>query len=432
MKRLITSAGLVALGVASAQAQNVAAPHLTSIETSKPWSVSATLRGFYDDNYSTRPSNPGSGPKKEDSFGFELSPSAELNWVLPQTYIGLSYVYGMRYYEARPKSKTDHSHQADLKLNHAFTERYKLDVSDSFVVAQEPDLLAKSGDPLRREGNNVRNSASLNFDAGLTDQLSVRAGYSNTFYDYTEDEGDVASLGGAGSLSSLLDRMEHVGTIDLRWQVLPNTSGILGYKYGVTDYNEGHELAPGIKSDKRDTTSHYVYVGADHSFIPQLNASVRGGAQITKYDNIEARLDDTRVSPYAEGNLTWTYNPGSYVQLGVRHTRLATDISFLSLALQEENLTLDQEATTIYSTINHRITPKLNGNIVGQFQHGSFESGDANNKTENIFLIGFNLSYEINKFLSADAGYNFDRLDSDIEDRSFSRNRVYLGIHATY
>ena len=428
MKRLITSAGLVALGAASAQAQNVAAPHLTSIQTSKPWSVSASLRGFYDDNYVTRPSNSPTGLSAQESFGFELSPSVGFNWVLPQTYVGLSYVYGLRYYEDRESDSADHSHQADLKLSHVFTERYKLDVTDSFALAQEPELLASPGGgipvPIRYNGDHLRNAASANLTASLTEQLSTVVGYSNTIYDYDQE--------GIGSLSALLDRMEHLGTINLRWQAMPSTVGILGYQYGVTEYDKdqilGLALTPTgivtVPSDTRDSTSHYIYVGADHSFNPQLNASVRAGAQITEYDNV----DDTQVSPYADASLTWTYNPGNFVQLGVRHTRMATDVAFISAVTP----TLDQEATTIYSTINHRITPKLNGNVVGQLQHGTFQAGGADNQSENLFLIGFNLSYEINKFLSADAGYNFDRLDSDIIDRSFSRNRVYLGIRATY
>ena len=52
MKKIIASVGLVAAGAASVQAQY--APGLTSQEMTKPWSLSASLRGFYDDNYLTR------------------------------------------------------------------------------------------------------------------------------------------------------------------------------------------------------------------------------------------------------------------------------------------------------------------------------------------------------------------------------------------
>jgi hypothetical protein len=79
--------------------------------------------------------------------------------------------------------------------------------------------------------------------------------------------------------------------------------------------------------------------------------------------------------------------------------------------------------------------------LLGQFQHNSFENGVPSaagssitfkDKSENFFLVGLNLTYEINRFLAAEAGYNYDRLDSDLGFRSFTRNRVYVGLRASY
>src|SRR5437867_10409712 len=134
MKKIIASASLAALGVASLQAAY--APGLSPQERAKLWTISLSLRGFYDDNYTTSFTT-----TKRDSYGLELSPSLGVNIALDQTLIGFSYAYGMRYYEDRPRNSADHTHQVDFKLNHAFTERYKLAVNDNFVAAQEPQLL---------------------------------------------------------------------------------------------------------------------------------------------------------------------------------------------------------------------------------------------------------------------------------------------------
>lgn len=421
---MITSAGLAVLGAAGLQAQYAPAPQLTRFETSKPWSVAASLRGFYDDNYVTRPK-----ADERDSFGIEVSPSVGLNWTLPQTYVGLSYVYGLRYYDDREDDSADHSHQANLKISHAFTERFKLDVSDTFVVAQEPEIIERSGTPfarfLRTDGDNMRNTATASLTAGLTDRLSTVLSYSNSIYDYDQE--------GTASLSSLLDRMEHMITANLRYQIVPSTVGIVGYQYGDTNYDDNNLLAPGISSDIRDSISHYAYAGVDHTFNPQLNASVRVGAQFTEYDNDDlGRLfptaDEDTISPYVDANASWTYLAGSYVQLGVRHQRQATDIAFFRVAAP----TMDQEATTVYSSINHQILPNFTASLLAQYQRATFEGGGADNDVENFLLAGLNLSYQINQFLAAETGYNFDRLDSDIPDRSFTRNRVYVGVRATY
>src|SRR5271156_5849545 len=93
-KLFIISMGLAAAGTTSLQAAY--APDLNSMETSKIWSVAGTLRGFYDDNYSTSPNG-----QKQGSGGFEVSPSLQLSVPLQQTELAVKYTYGLYYYQAR-------------------------------------------------------------------------------------------------------------------------------------------------------------------------------------------------------------------------------------------------------------------------------------------------------------------------------------------
>src|SRR5438034_5386856 len=150
MKKIIASASLAALGAASVQAAY--APGLSPQETSKAWTISGTLRGFYDDN-------PTESIKasKQASWGLELSPSLAVNLALDQTLIGFNYTYDMRYYEARFKNDADHSHRVSLKINHEITERYKVEVSDIFNYAQEAELQGIVSNPLRTQQNYLHN-----------------------------------------------------------------------------------------------------------------------------------------------------------------------------------------------------------------------------------------------------------------------------------
>jgi len=443
MKKLITSAGLAALGAASLNAQQLyaPAPALTTTQLTKPWTVSAAVRGFYDDNYALTPSagliDPATGGKikPQSSFGWEVTPSVGLNWAMEQTYIGLSYAYSAKYYEDRQEHKYDQSHMANFKLSHAFTDKYKLDVADSFVITKEPDLIAPSNAPnvtLRSRQDVLRNYGSATFSAGLTDQVSALLGYSNTLYDFSDT--------GAGSLSALLDRMEHMAMINFRWQVQPSTVALLGYQFGLMDFTGNEDTgipnprwprngARTLFSDERNSYSHYVYIGADHSFNPQLDASVRVGAQIIDYYNLPGTTESD-VAPYADANITYRMTPDSSAQLGVRHSRIATDAA-----------ALDQDNTTVYASLSYRILPPFTASLLGQYQFNEFQNGQPSSvgssvsfkdQTENFFLIGLNLTYEINKFLAAEAGYNYDRLDSDVGFRSFTRNRVYIGLRASY
>ena len=62
--------GLAAAGTASLQAAY--APDLGPLSSTKVWNISATLRGFYDDNYDT--ANDYYNPR--GSYGIEVSPSS--------------------------------------------------------------------------------------------------------------------------------------------------------------------------------------------------------------------------------------------------------------------------------------------------------------------------------------------------------------------
>jgi hypothetical protein len=83
-------------------------------------------------------------------------------------------------------------------------------------------------------------------------------------------------------------------------------------------------------------------------------------------------------------------------------------------------------------SINHRITPKLMGTIIGNFQYSEFTSGQYVSQPDIDYNLGLNLKYSFNEHFSAEVGYNFDDLQSGIDGRAYDRNRVYLGLGASY
>src|SRR6185436_6677528 len=204
MKKIFASAGLVAVGAAGLHAQNYG--DLTPEQASKRWSVSAAVRGFYDDNYTTRPS----GPDKRDSFGFEISPSFNLNFPLETSFVSLSYVYSARWFEDRDDHQWDQSHDARLAFDHRFSERYRLNFRDQFVYSVEPTIVNQQGvvttPVLRSDAEGLHNHALATFDAELTRLWALRFSYGNDYYDYQDS--------GTNSYSALLDRDEHAVRLD--------------------------------------------------------------------------------------------------------------------------------------------------------------------------------------------------------------------------
>ncbi len=401
------------------------------METSKPWSVSATLRGFYDDNFVSAPNlatDLAGNKLKMDTFGIEIKPTVAVNLPMEQTYVGASAAYSYKYYEAPHDS--DSAVEANLKVDHRFSERYKAALDESLVWTRQPELLQGAGlaqTVFRRTSDVFRNRAQIEGQAQVTERIGVALGYENTYYNFLDT--DVP-----GSLSALLDRIENLIRIDGRYLVQPDLTAVAGYQLGLVNYTGDQALAslpPGQPipagaptSEDRNNLSHYFYVGADYKLTTQLTASGRIGLQYTDYVNV----DETTVNPYLEAILTYTYNPGSYVQAGIRHTRNATDVSGFALTASE--LVLDQESTTLYASVTHRITPRVTGNALAQYQRSTYNGGTFNNDVDNYFSLGLNLQYTITPHVSAEAGYNFDRLDSDLGShaRSFTRNRVYIGV----
>lgn len=426
MKKVIASAGLVALGAAGLQAAY--APGMSSMETSKNWSVSMAVRGFYDDNYATR-DDPffigGIKKSPDDSFGIELRPSLNLNFPLEQTLIKLGYTYSAKFYEGRGHDNWDQAHIANFLLDHGFSPSARVTVSDAFAYANEPDLV-QGGLPYRSELNNIYNQASINFFYQFSDQLGAVVGYQNTLVDYAQDLSDLPP-GAFGSYSGLLDRMEHLITANLRWQALPETVLVLGYNFGINDYTGDELIAPGFNSDDRDSTSHYIYAGVDQTFLNNLTASLRIGAQRIEFDN-NAVGDGSDWSPYADASLNYTYMQGSSVTLGVRHSRTSTDV----VAPFGGKITSDAETTAGYVNVLHQFTPDLSLNAMGSIQGSTFNGGQVDGDGELVLMAGIGLTYQINQYLAAETGYNFDKVDSDVNGRDYTRNRVYVGLRASY
>ena len=82
--------------------------------------------------------------------------------------------------------------------------------------------------------------------------------------------------------------------------------------------------------------------------------------------------------------------------------------------------------------VNHQFNQKLSGSLTSQYQYSTFNSGAYSTNPDQNVSAGLNFNYMINRHFSANTGYNFSELLSDINGRSNSRNVVYLGLSANY
>ena len=470
MKKLFVSTGLAAIGVAGMQ---TAYGQGLDIVSPKAWSISGTLRGFYDDNYNI-------SSTKKGSWGGEVSPTVSVNLPTRQTDMGMRYTYVLYYYNDRDKigvDPFDQQHQVDIWLNHAINERWKINFTDTFTYGRSPDLSVAGSTPgtaatvFRTQGDNIANHAAISLDTQWTKLFGTSLHYGNDFYDYRNSGGTItntpfaggvppgpfpvpgntafgnhpnqnASLGTAGaSLSGLLDRVEQNVGLDFNWTLSPETTLFAGYTFSWVNYTGNEPIAtfnylgPGsvpqsyvYSSGSRDGTAHNAHIGLSRQLTANITLDATIGAAYSDNSN-DPFSHSHNISPTASVSVNYTYLPGSYVQMGVTQNHNSTDVVQPGA---NGGITQYQDTTGVFADWNHKITEKLSGTLVAQYTYSTYEGGAAQSVTDSSISTGVNLSYQFNRHLSADAGYNFDDLLSGLNGRGFIRNRVYMGMTASY
>ena len=401
MNRKIVTLGVAAFGVVGLQAA----------DAGKVWEVTGSLRGFYDDNYTTSPE-----AAAEESWGIEVSPGINLT-IGEGTDLEFSagYAFGMRYYEDRESDNEDYGHELGISLNKAFSNTSRLQLTNGFVVAQEPEIL-NGGTPLRTEGDNLRNTFSARYRRILSGSTGVEIGYGNSIYDFEEEYH-----------SALLDRSYNEVSLDVFYGT-PQTEYYAGYKFSSTDFDGNALQVPGLdfKPDARNNNAHYGYVGARHQLDKNFFADVKAGVQNVDYydfDLMPGLIPEDETSPYVNALMEWGYAEGSKLVAGVSLARGATDLQ-----------AADQEITAVYAQLLHKVSARIHGTLTGRYQDSEISGGGGklDGKEESLLLLGASLTYAVADNIWAELAYNYDELDSDIPHRSFERNYVSVGIGTSY
>ena len=448
--------GAVALGIVSMQSAFAQAEAKVENEKSLPWlSASLAVRGFYDDNIMAAPNKEINGDKtKMDSFGFQIAPSVGLKYENDSTLASLRYEYGYTYFGSHRNKKADQSHLVDALFSHNFNDNVNIKVSDSFAVAQEPGTLSDFGGQAfmtRAEGDNMRNFGEVLLGVKYYENLGFELGYRNGYWDFSNDD-----------YAFFLNRIEHTPHLDLYYDIDDINRVFLGVQYNYSDYtsNQKRVLWGSMGAPLYDLTGNLAtygsnlynreggaaYAGYRLTLAQGLDWTTKVGAQYTSWENageyndrlyfygdgtpasLGLKKDDT--TPFAETILSWMYMENSIAQLGVRHDVGASQWGAMS-----------SEATTVYANVNHEFTPRLTAGLNGVYQHADYGRSPGsyvgNGMRDDYFSVGPCASYRITSLdcpvgTFVDLSYSYDNLRSSIENRGYERNRVFLGVRATY
>lgn len=359
-------------------------------EQGKAFVVTVQGSVYYDSNIF------GAATGAIDSMVYSIAPKLSFNAsVDPQTFVSASYQPTLDYFDNRPTDKALFSHEVALRLAHAFTSVTNIDMTDSFQVEKNPQSLL-NGRPINVEQSFTRNG----FDGRLTTALGPKTGmvfkYRNTYYDYN----DV-------SLGDDLNRMEHLGGIELNYRALPETTVLGEYRHQIIDYRTA--------GNGKDKDSDFVLAGLDYSVGKQVTLSGRAGLEDRRRSG-ERNTD----SPYAEAIFRYDYSDRSFVSGGYTYSLVETDdpVHFT-----------DTKTHQIFLNVQHALTAAIIASASVTIEPATLQGrrGIADVR-ETTARVGAAVTYVASRNLTLSATYDYDNVDSDAPGRGQLRKRA--GVNA--
>jgi hypothetical protein len=364
--------------------------------TTKPYTISVSLREEYDDNINTTSSN------EEGSFKTIISPDILFRYPMDNTLLSFSYKLDAIYFNNRDGDSFDFNHNVTGRVNHKFTERFEVDFRERFSFSSEPEIgnnLATN----RRSGDGFTNDLSLEGTYDWTERFSTVTSYSNTITFY--DDSIVANTN---------EYVRHGANQDFRFKVLPTTTAVAGYGYDTFDY----DVIP------RDHDIHTLVVGADHYLLREWLLTGRVGAEYVLNDN---PLLDDNVGPYGNLKTVWNFLPKSSLTAGYSYGTEVTDTSAFG----------NQVSHTFDLGVSHAWTQKFVTSMSLQYKAATFERGQAlaavnDDFFDNFYSASIKAAYAWTEWFSTEAGYTHTTSDSDLPGREYFRNQVFIGVRGTY
>ena len=353
---------------------------------------SVSIRGGYDDNVLT------TSVTRKSSWFTNGAVALSYKAGNARTQLELAAGGGVTYYFDRPGDRDyDFNGNIGLSLTHKATPRLTLAASVYATYQVEPDFSLNVG-LNRRSGNYFYTVDKFSAAFQWAPRFSTVTSY--TFGTINYENGDIGAFE---------DRLEHTFANEFRFLLLPTTSLVGDYRFMVVNYDDASE---------RDSTTHFLLAGVDHSFNPRFNVSLRGGAQFRSYDE-----NGDRSSPYFEGTLNYAVGPRTSLSWTNRYS------------IEEPDVAGSQSRTTFRTGLQviYGITPRITSRIGAFYQHDeneAFSSPFAVSPafTEDSLDLAIGIRYAINRNLSLEAGYNHTEVLSDIVLREYSRNRYFFGV----
>lgn len=388
-----------------------------------PFKVSVSVRGGYDDNVTT------SSVDKQGSSFTNAAVALTYDFGSPRTQLSLQGGGGYTYYWDNPKGVgfgADQDYDVNgylgFSLEHKASARLTFTAAGYATYQTEPDFSLALG-LNRRSGNYFYTQDKFSATYLWAPRFATTTSYTFGAVNYEN-----------GSVGLFEDRFENTFGNEFKFLLAPTTALVAEYRYGLVNYTHDgdvivpavffgpFQLSPAVRL-MRDSMSHFVLGGIDHSFNTRFSVSFRGGAEFREYDDVDVE----KTSPYFEATANYAVGKNTSVSWTNRY------------AIEEPDVLLNPNRKTFRTGLQgkHDFTPKLSANFGAYYEHDDYDGVNSPavispGFTEESLDLAFSLRYAITRYIGIQAGYNHTEVWSDISVREYSRNRYWGGINVVF
>jgi len=340
-----------------------------------------------------------------------LTPSVGIEIPMQDSQFSLEYDAPLGFFNRYTEQNyTNHRVRSLLEIDLTDYEFIFYDTYRRFTnIAGHDDELGSSGRRTREERNLFGLAVSAEFD-----QLEYKVGYENNVRKFLGKNQIISD----GLEYTDYNHMYNQVDVEVGYKLFPKTTVLAEVVAGHLYYRS--DFVP---------SSYYTeaLLGFKGEWFNKLVFDVRGGVKYQDYGKSDRIINKDYIDFVARGNVSYKATDDDVIRLG--YIRTNHDSIYENMAYYESNfVSLDY---------THRFNDKLTGNVFAswqlmQYPHDTTVDGDRAKRYDNIYSIGPILRYDINKWVSLQAGYEYRRRRSRFDSFDYQNHVTKLQITAGF
>jgi hypothetical protein len=306
---------------------------------------------------------------------------------------------GVIQYLDNPNTDNETNYSGRARFNGTYNISPRLSLTNNFFLTYEVEPNFGIGSSTnRRNGQYFYGYNNFNVSYAWSERVSTVSSYTIDGIRY-----DNSTIG------SQENRFSHLFSKQFKYALSERNKLVAEYRYRTTLYERSGA----------DFRSHYALIGLDRAWSERSTMGVRGGAEFYSSE----RADN--VSPYFEATLAHQVSEktsvNGYAAFGYDGAELGNFASRYSYRAG--------------ASATHQVSERLRLNGGLNYVHSEFDGQDATNTnavSENEINATAGIGYNITDSMAVNANYSYTLLASDNDLRDYDRNRIFLGLSASF